>query len=691
MADCIGDALDEGCVGCARGLCVSGESGENDTFILRRPKMKKIGIVVIALLVAAGMVRAELLVEYDPGEAESGTGAIVANVAHPDVVAGELDAVGVTDLRHDAGDRWSLWWTTPAEIDVDNDYIYFTVEPASGYAINFESVTVILAGWNGGFDVSLRTSVDGYAGNNGGNWDQSCTPWETNTFDVSNLGTQSGSVEIRIYALAGSPSPDWHDLWTGDGVQLFGSTTLADAAVLIGPGDGEINVGVDTILEWGPSPNHELIGYEVFFGAEPNELNPNFDMGSPVYSGLNESFDPDKPGTTDADLDWETTYYWRVDYTEPNAPGPDILWVGQLWSFTTAPPVPLIIQSPVSTTVPAGTDASLTVETRNAEKYEWYKVGSPDQLIVAVDSTADTDTLTISGTQQGDEGLYYCKVINSAAPDGVDTSTALVMTERLVARWEFEDNLNDTNPYPTKWGGSIVDPDAGNAVVPNISFVTDGAAIQGDYAVHIDNIAGEGYVLIDGSEGAFDFYRTGLTVSAWIKRVDFPEGDWWDRIVNYAGFTMSSVYPNNWLEGVIEGVGGVWIGPGVEDGGWHLETMTFDGGTMRGYLDGVYVGEVSGTPAVVAQLPLTIGGRDLGDRITATLDDIQVYSYAISSVDVAKLYTDLVAGATICVQDDDSLPSLQFDFSGNCRVDLADLAIFAADWQNCREVPTCLP
>ncbi len=363
----------------------------------------------------------------------------------------------------------------------------------------------------------------------------------------------------------------------------------------------------------------------------------------------------------------------------------------------TAPPIPVIIQSPVSITVPAGTDASLTVETRNAERYEWYKVGSPDQLIVAVDSTADTDTLTISGTQQGDEGLYYCMVINSAAPAGVDSSTALVMTERLVARWEFEDNLNDTNPYPTKWGGSIVDPDTGNAVLPNISFVGGGNQIQGDYAVHIDNITGEGYVLIDGSEGAFDFYRDGLTVSVWIKRVDFPEPyDWWDPIITYPGFQMESTYPNNWLYAQIAGVGWEWIsGAGVDDGGWHLVTMTFDGSTMRAYLDGAYDHEGTGTATVQEELrSLTIGGimGDLGDsdRITATLDDIQIYSYALSSVEVALQYTDL-AGGTVCVLDDDSLPSLQWDIDGNCRVDMNDLASFAADWMNCREVPTCLP
>ncbi len=589
-----------------------------------------------------------------------------------------------------------------------------TWDPDTDYIVTLwigqrdESVSTFIVGelWAGG--ASGYAAIDALLGDNTG-----ATWVDYHWFSVPDLGGPiSGDLTWTYNSSANNAGglsvgdPLWIRFAGGDGADLNIDNirvvqAVFDFALLVAPGNGETNVPVDTILEWDPSPDHELSssGYEVFFGAEPNELNPNYDMGSPVYSGLNESFDPDKPGTTDADLEWDTTYYWRVDYYEPNAPDPDILWQGLLWSFTTAPAIPVIIQSPVNTTVPAGTDASLTVETRNAERYEWYKVGSPDQLIVARDSTAETDTLTISGTQQGDEGLYYCKVINSAAPDGVDSSTALVMTERLVARWEFENNLNDTNPYPTKRGGSIVDPDTANAVLPNISFVTDGAAIQGDYALHIDNMTGQGYVLIDGSEGAFDFYRTGLTVSAWIKRVDFPAlGGWWDPIITYPGFQMMSVEPDNWLNAEISGVG--WVGwlngvAPVNDGNWHLLTMTFDGSILKAYLDGAHDLEISGTPAVVEELrSLTIGGfmGDVGDsdRLTATLDDIQVYSYAISSADVAKLYTD-IAGGTICVQDDDSLPSLQWDLSGNCRIDLADLALFAADWQNCREVPTCLP
>jgi hypothetical protein len=528
-------------------------------------------------------------------------------------------------------------------------------------------------------------------------------------FTIADTGSTSGDVTaiLNTSAYNAEGLSEGDPLWVRlnnpvaeqdmsvDNVRIVPSQD-PDLPILVAPGNGEKNVPVDTILEWAPSPNHELSYYEVYFGTEPNEAAPGFDMGTPVYTGLDESFDPDKPGTTEPDLDFETTYHWRVDYYEPNAPNPDILWVGDPWSFTTVPPIPLIIENPVNTTVAAGTDALLSIETRNPERYEWYKVGSPDQLIVAVDSTDEINTLTISGTQQADEGQYYCKVINDALPEGVDSSTALVMTKRLVARWEFDNNLNDTSPTDG-WDGSIVDPDAANEVVPNVSYVTGGNQIQGTHALHIDNITGEGYVLIDGSEGAFDFYRDGLTVSVWIKRVDFPEPlDWWDPIITYPGFSILSVYPNNWLYPEILGVGSYWLsGGGVDDGNWHLVTMTYDGETMRAYLDGVNEYVQDGTPTVQEELrSLSIGGTvgDLGDsdRITATLDDIQIYSYALSSVEVAVLYTDL-AGGTICVQDDDSLPSLQWDISGNCRVDLEDFALFAADWMNCREVPTCLP
>jgi len=57
----------------------------------------------------------------------------------------------------------------------------------------------------------------------------------------------------------------------------------------------------------------------------------NADTGSPEYKGTrdlgDESYDPGM-------LEWDTTYYWRID--EVNNTNPDSPWTGILWSFTTA-------------------------------------------------------------------------------------------------------------------------------------------------------------------------------------------------------------------------------------------------------------------------------------------------------------------------------------------------------------------
>jgi hypothetical protein len=57
----------------------------------------------------------------------------------------------------------------------------------------------------------------------------------------------------------------------------------------------------------------------------------NADTASPEYIGTrdlgSEIYDPGK-------LEWDGTYYWRVD--EFNNVNPDSPWIGNLWSFTTA-------------------------------------------------------------------------------------------------------------------------------------------------------------------------------------------------------------------------------------------------------------------------------------------------------------------------------------------------------------------
>ncbi|MDT8302811.1 MAG: hypothetical protein RQ760_15115, partial [Sedimentisphaerales bacterium] len=94
------------------------------------------------------------------------------------------------------------------------------------------------------------------------------------------------------------------------------------------PSNGALDVTQTPFLTWSPG----LFGtsHQVFFGTDQDVVK-NADTSSPEYKGTgnlgSESYDP-------GNLEWNTTYYWRVD--EANDANPDSPWRGSLWSFTTA-------------------------------------------------------------------------------------------------------------------------------------------------------------------------------------------------------------------------------------------------------------------------------------------------------------------------------------------------------------------
>jgi hypothetical protein len=80
-----------------------------------------------------------------------------------------------------------------------------------------------------------------------------------------------------------------------------------------------VDVTQTPVLAWAPGLGAT---HEIYFGEDPDalELKGSENLGS-------ESYEPGQ-------LEWNTTYYWRVD--EANNANPDSPWTGPLWSFTTA-------------------------------------------------------------------------------------------------------------------------------------------------------------------------------------------------------------------------------------------------------------------------------------------------------------------------------------------------------------------
>jgi len=85
------------------------------------------------------------------------------------------------------------------------------------------------------------------------------------------------------------------------------------------PANHAVDVSQTPTLTWTPGFGAT---HEIYFGADEAslELKSSGSLGS-------ESFEP-------AQLEWNTTYYWRVN--EANNANADSPWTGPLWSFTTA-------------------------------------------------------------------------------------------------------------------------------------------------------------------------------------------------------------------------------------------------------------------------------------------------------------------------------------------------------------------
>jgi len=94
------------------------------------------------------------------------------------------------------------------------------------------------------------------------------------------------------------------------------------------PANGAVNVMQSPILTW----VHGVFAdtHQVYFGTD-KEAVKNADTSLPEYKG---SGNLGAESYVAGNLEWNTTYYWRVD--EANDTNTDSPWTGPLWSFTTA-------------------------------------------------------------------------------------------------------------------------------------------------------------------------------------------------------------------------------------------------------------------------------------------------------------------------------------------------------------------
>jgi len=188
----------------------------------------------------------------------------------------------------------------------------FTVPPRTAYypipadGAEFVDPETVLS-WTAGFGAKLHTVYFGDS---------------FNEVDSATGGLPQGTTTFTPGALKMAKTYHWRvdefdaiethkgDVW---------SFTTEGAVAALNPANGAVDVTQTPVLTWTPGFG---ASHEIYFGTDAAslELKGSGNLGS-------ESYEPGQ-------LEWNTTYYWRID--EVNNTNPDSPWTGILWSFTTA-------------------------------------------------------------------------------------------------------------------------------------------------------------------------------------------------------------------------------------------------------------------------------------------------------------------------------------------------------------------
>jgi hypothetical protein len=153
--------------------------------------------------------------------------------------------------------------------------------------------------------------------------------WQGTEWDMTN--------PMWSYEIGGPPWPGvevvgepWTQIFLVDNLKISMKVEPPEFARDPIPEDQSVDIPRDIVLSWTPGIYADK--RNVYFGTDPNDVNeasPDNPLDVLVGQDQQETtYDP--PGL----LDYNQTYYWRVDEmndTEPNSP-----WRGKVWSFTTA-------------------------------------------------------------------------------------------------------------------------------------------------------------------------------------------------------------------------------------------------------------------------------------------------------------------------------------------------------------------
>ncbi|ARN55756.1 LamG-like jellyroll fold domain-containing protein [Sedimentisphaera salicampi] len=467
------------------------------------------------------------------------------------------------------------------------------------------------------------------------------------------------------------------------------------------PASASLNIDPDTFTEVSfdaaedpenaGSQNPDVTGHFVTF-YRGMDGDPNLGM-TPLY----ETFVPagadpvtvpiNTPETFELELGQEV--FWGVEEQISGAPeGDPANIVGPLWNFETLPATPAAVSQPENEAVFEGEQAvfEFTFTSKTAASSAWYKEGEPDFELLQSDPdiTIDlaqngdefTSTLYVDNAEIADQGYYYCIASNTAGDTQSDSASLAI--KRMVAYWPLDGDYQDysgeenhltpyADPIAEQWIDGVKPAQTGQALDTTVN--REAAAATDPF------IAAE--------------YTDELTISLWIN---FPGSDDYPAAGHFRGICSSSS-DNNWFWEIDQRDAGLQVNaPGYN--AYSYANLPLDEWTHIAFTSSA--DEVAAFYINGSQIDITDPGRysinqnntpvyfannngTIDTMMEAKFDDVRIYNYALSPEQLAGVYYD-VTGEQICVAP--NAENLQFDFDGDCTVDIDDLAAVSLDWLN---------
>lgn len=274
--------------------------------------------------------------------------------------------------------------------------------------------------------------------------------------------------------------------------------------------------------------------------------------------------------------------------------------------------------------------------------YDWTMVSGPVAVTIVDHETAN------ASVQFTERGVYEFKVTVHDYDPNVPAQSGKMASDNVRVR------VKDTAIDDVELGHWTFDE--GTGTTANDSAGVNDAGLFGATAGSADPNWAGGWV----GSNALQFYGTSfvqipdpnfgqlrweITTAAWVKVNAWP-GDWssiigkWNTTWRFARRQNTNDFTLH-LSGVEESLAG---SSNINDGYWHHVAATYDGNRVTTYLDGQVNSFMDASGPINEDLDPThfvmIGNR--GDNQTGRgwnglLDDVRLYSYAISAEDILNL------------------------------------------------------